>query len=122
MQKIPLMQLKEVLNRNDKRSIRKWCDRNEVFIFERGTKAESVSKLDFDLAADRKFIENLKKKIGEGWPEVYIMYKNGNIKGLTSLNTIISKEKSFKPINSDSKLINQLKSKFNEYAKSIKKK
>lgn len=121
MKRISLIKLKEILNRKDLRSVRKWCDVNNVFIYQRGKKDESVHLIEFDLAYDKDFIEHLKRKIGEGWADAYVMYKNGNIQGLATLNYIISKPKSYHSIKSENKTINQLKTKFNEYAKTINK-
>lgn len=86
MKHLHLKELLEQLGYRDIRSVRKWCARHGVFIVRQG-KDEFVIESDFKKAIEIPFINNLKKQYGKDWEEVYRLHQEGNVLGLTALQT-----------------------------------
>jgi len=70
-----------LLGRKDPRSIRKWCDRNNVLIVDDGTNS-FVNQADFEIAYNKPITEILKKQHPDDWEQHYRYYNEGNINGL----------------------------------------
>ncbi len=88
MKHLLLKELLEQLGYRDIRSVRKWCAKNGVFIVRQG-KDEFVIESDFNKAFEIPFINNLKKNYGKDWEEVYRLHQEGNVIGLTALQTSV---------------------------------
>jgi hypothetical protein len=87
--------MSKLINKKDKRAIRKWCKINNLEIFN-DSSGDFVYKNDFDLAYDMPLINNLKKKYGETWHDYYEAYKNNELhKHLFFTND--SKKKNYSP-------------------------
>lgn len=99
MNRLLLKELLEQLGYLDVRSVRKWCAKNGVFVFRQG-KEEFVVESEFKKAFEIPFINNLKSKYGKDWEEVYRLHQEGNVLGLTALqSTAPTIRKSFKTEN-----------------------
>ena len=86
MKHLQLKELLEPLAYRDIRSVKNWCSKNGVFIVRQG-KDEFVMESDFKKAFEIPFINNLKSKYGKDWEEVYRLHQEGNVLGLTALQT-----------------------------------
>jgi hypothetical protein len=84
MELLNLETLAEFLNFKDPRSVRRWCDKNNVFIIKQG-KQECVSQISFEEAFNKPLIVNLKNQYGGDWEEVYKMHQSGDVVGLANL-------------------------------------
>lgn len=73
-----LNSISELINKKDKRSIRKWCKKNNLEIFN-DSSGDFVFKNDFDLAYDLPLIIKLKKEHGKTWNDYYEVYKNNEL-------------------------------------------
>ena len=99
MKHLLLKELLEQLGYRDIRSVRRWCAKNGVFIVRQG-KDEFVIESDFKKAFEIPFINNLKKQYGKDWEEVYRLHQEGNVLGLSALqSTAPTLRKSFKTEN-----------------------
>lgn len=99
MERIKLKELFDYLGYVDMRSVRRWCNKNGVFIIRHG-KDEFVFESDFKKAFEIPFINNLKKQYGKDWEEVYRLHQEGNVIGLTALQTsVLVYRKTFKTEN-----------------------
>jgi len=99
MKRLLLKELLEHLGYRDIRSVRKWCNKNGVFIIRHG-KDEFVFESDFKKAFEIPFINNLKKLHGKNWEGVYRLHAQGDVLGLTELQTATPvQHKSFKTEN-----------------------
>lgn len=85
MEILTIEELLEPLGLTDIRSVRAWCDKNDVLIIKQA-KNEFVIESEFILAYERPCINNLKKKFGDDWEQVYKLYKEGNIPALYTLS------------------------------------
>lgn len=116
MVKIPIDDLKEILPYKDVRAIRKWCEKHNVYVFDKGKKTESVSETEFEIEYDKGFISHLKKKYGEDWNSAYRLFKDGNIEHLCTLNNAGVSQKFYKKINSKNQSIQKIQNQLYQYA------
>lgn len=115
MKRLLLKELLAQLGYKDVRSVRKWCNKNAVFIIRHG-KDEFVVESDFKKAFEIPFINNLKKQFGNNWEEVYRLHAEGDVLGLTALQTATpTPRKSFK---SENDIVSKYLSKYDTDKKS----
>jgi hypothetical protein len=117
MNVILIEDLKLFLNRISIRAIRNWCLKNDVLIMHKGTKAECVSEMEFEMAFNKPLIDKLKKKFGKGWESVYKLHKSGSIEALAELNNAATTSKYFISPKNKNKILSELQDKFYNYAK-----
>jgi hypothetical protein len=84
MKLLDIETLSELLNLKDPRSVRRWCEKNNVFIIKQG-KQECVSQISFEEAFNKPLIINLKNKYGSDWDVVYKMHQEDDVVGLANL-------------------------------------
>ncbi|MCW3085085.1 MAG: hypothetical protein JWP12_2451 [Bacteroidetes bacterium] len=114
MNTLSLNKLLDYLDYSDLRAVRKWCNKNDVFIIKHG-KNEFVFETDFKIVWERPFINKLKATFGDDWKSVYQLHKDGNIPALDILHNIPDvKYKTYKPAAKGSE---NYKKKLEEYAK-----
>lgn len=117
MKTLLIYELQILLGYSDNRSVRDWCIQENVLIVKRG-KNEMVFECEFKLAYELPFINKLKNKFGDGWDQVYNLYKDGNIPALHVLNDVSSKPVSFYKPNSERE--NKYSKKLDEYERKKK--
>lgn len=92
-----LNKLSSLINRKDKRSVRKWCSKNNLQIF-KDSSGEFVNEAEFELAYNMPIIKKLKIKYGKEWLVYYDAYKKGELYKLLDLNkNIESKSINYQP-------------------------
>ncbi len=84
MELLNIETLADLLNFKDPRSVRRWCEKNNVFIIKQG-KQECVSQISFEEAFNMPLIINLKNKYGSDWDVVYKIHQEGDVVGLANL-------------------------------------
>ena len=84
MNTIEISKVMQKLGYSDLRAARDWCNENNVQIIKHG-KTEFVIEANFLEAYELPFINNLKKKYGNDWQDVYRLYNEGNIPALNLL-------------------------------------
>jgi hypothetical protein len=84
MELLNLETLAEHLKFKDSRSVRRWCEKNNVVIIKQG-KQECVSQISFEEAFNKPLIINLKSKHGADWHDVYQMHMRGDLAALVNL-------------------------------------
>jgi hypothetical protein len=89
MKTLTLTELLEPLRYSDIRTVRDWCIKNKVLVTKIG-KCEVVLEIEFKLAYELPYINKLKNKFGDGWEQVYNLYRDGNIPALYMLNDVTS--------------------------------
>jgi hypothetical protein len=114
MNKITIDELKEKLNYDDLRSVRRWCKNNNVIIIKQG-KSEIVSEVNFEEAFDRPMINKLKSQFGKDWESAYRIFKNGNVPALNMLHDVPSV--TYKVYKSDNEMYNKYHEKFKNRSK-----
>lgn len=77
---LELKEIKRMLNYKDFRSVSKWCDKNDVFVYSQGN-AQIVNKAEFLLAFHKPFIIHL-QRTKKNWQDLFEQYVNGNLGGL----------------------------------------
>lgn len=107
---LSIEELFEPLGLTDIRSVRAWCDKNDVLTIKQA-KNEFVIKSDFKLAFELPFINKLKRKFGDDWEQVYNLYKDGNIPALNTLSQSTTTPTPIYKNNSETKIkfINKIK-------------
>jgi hypothetical protein len=115
MKTIPLKQLLEKLKYKDLRSVRRWCEQKSVAVMKQGLN-EFVYESNFLEAFDKPFIEKLKSRFGKDWESVYVLYRDGNVIALNTLNNLVSNPISTS-FRAKSVVEKNYQSKFREYAK-----
>jgi hypothetical protein len=71
--RIYLKKVAELINRKDERSVRRWCNKNNLVIY-KDSSGHFVYQNDFDLAYDLPIILSLKTQYGDDWSEFYEKY------------------------------------------------
>ncbi|MFY9309605.1 MAG: hypothetical protein WAQ28_11215 [Bacteroidia bacterium] len=112
MNKIPIEELKEMLNYNDLRAVRSWCEKNDVLIVKQG-KFEFVFETNFKEVYEKPFINKLKSKFGNEWESVYRLYKEGNVPALNMLAETPSVR--YKPYRAKTPTVNRFQEKLDAY-------
>ena len=75
-----LIEVKNILNYKDFRSVIGWCRKNKVCIFHQGN-TQFVNKWEFILAFYKPFIKHL-RKTQENWVVLFVSYVKGDITNL----------------------------------------
>ena len=115
MRRIGLSELFAYLGYTDIRTVRKWCNNNNVAIIRQG-KSEFVYEANFRQVFDRPLINKLREQHGDNWQEVYQLYLDGNIPALTAINSRSKyQDKSYKP---DNEIVSKYLSKYENGNKS----
>lgn len=78
LNRIYLSNLSSLINRQDRRSIRKWCEKSNLNVY-KDFSGEFVYEAEFEFIYNKPLIENLKKKYGENWLEYYNTYTKGEL-------------------------------------------
>jgi hypothetical protein len=112
MKTLTLNELLKPLRYTDERAARDWCIQNKVLITKIG-KFEVVFEAEFQLEYERPYINKLKNKFGDGWEQVYNLYKDGNIPALYTLSDLTSKSVSI--FKSNSNIENKFIKKLEDY-------
>ena len=73
-----LKSIGELINRKDIRSIRKWCNSQNLFIY-RDFSGEFVYRTDYYLANDSPLIKRLQNKYKDNWIEYYQAYSKNEL-------------------------------------------
>ena len=74
--RIYLLEIAKLINRNDARPAKKWCEKNNVKVYKDST-GEFVYRSEFELANDMQLIINLKLVYGKDWEQYYEAHLNG---------------------------------------------
>lgn len=95
--RIYLNKLSSLINRKDRRSIRKWCSKNNLQIY-KDSSGEFVNEAEFELIYNMPIIKKLKAKYEEEWLIYYDAYKKDELYKLLDLNkNIESKSTAYQP-------------------------
>lgn len=94
--RIYLNDLSKLINRKDKRSIRKWCFKHRLQIF-RDTSGEFVNENEFELIYNMPIIIKLKSKYGDNWQEYYQSYEKGTLYEMLDFDINKIEKKNYKP-------------------------
>ena len=94
--RIYLNDLSNLINRKDKRSIRKWCTKHRLQIFQ-DTSGEFVNENEFELTYNMPIIIKLKAKYGDNWQEYYQAYEKGTLYEMLDLDNNKIEKKNYKP-------------------------
>lgn len=78
LNRIYLSNLSSLINRRDKRSIRKWCEKSHLKVY-KDCSGEFVLETEFEFIYNKPLIDNLKKKYGENWLEYFNTYTKGEL-------------------------------------------
>lgn len=78
LNRIYLSNLSSLINRRDKRSIRKWCEKSQLKVY-KDCSGEFVLEAEFEYIYNKPLIDDLKKKYGEDWVEYYNRYTTGEL-------------------------------------------
>jgi len=85
---ITLSKVKEILNLKDFRSVKNWCDKNQIFIFKLGKRTNyKISKSDFLITLHKPFINHLKNLNPHNWKELFQAYLDKNISLIIELKS-----------------------------------
>jgi hypothetical protein len=107
-----LKEITGLLNRKDVRSVRKWCNKNQISIH-KDISGEFVYESDFELAYNLPMINQLKSTYGDDWQSVYEAHQNNSL--YTMLDDAKASQSAYKPMGKvTSNLITKLKSYTNE--------
>ena len=85
MNRIYLSKLSGLINRQDKRSARKWCVKSHLQIY-RNSSGEFVNESEFEVVYNLPVINQLKSEYGNSWIEYYEAYNNGELYKMLDLN------------------------------------
>jgi hypothetical protein len=85
MNRIYLSNLSGLINRQDKRSVRKWCANSHLQIY-RNSSGEFVNENEFEVVYNLPFINKLKAEYGDSWIEYYEAYKKGELYKMLDFN------------------------------------
>lgn len=78
LNRIYLSNLSSLINRRDKRSIRKWCEKSQLKVY-KDCSGEFVLETEFEFIYNKPLIDNLKKKYRENWLEYFNTYTKGEL-------------------------------------------
>lgn len=84
--RISIKKIGELIDRTDKRTIRKWCKKNHLIIF-KDSSGEFVYKNDFDIAYDNPLILKLKEKYQSSWYDYYQAYNKDELLKMLDFGT-----------------------------------
>ena len=85
LNRIYLSNLSSLINRRDKRSIRKWCEKSQLKVY-KDCSGEFVLETEFEFIYNKPLIDNLKKKYGNNWLEYFNTYTKGELHLLINAN------------------------------------
>jgi hypothetical protein len=106
LKRVYLNDMREMINKKDIRSIRKWCAMNNLNIYKDMT-GEYTFQSEFELAYHLPLIKRLQKDYGDDWQTVFDAYKDGNVYSLLDFTN--NGSSSYKPSGSiTSKLMNRI--------------
>lgn len=92
-----LSELSPLINKKDVRSIRKWCAKNQVPLYE-DSSGSFVNETEFEIAYNMPIILKLKNQYGEGWQKYYDLYQSGKLYDMLSVNDGVNNKKTnYKP-------------------------
>jgi hypothetical protein len=114
MKTIEIEQIRKMLQYSDLRGVRTWCEKNDVLIVKQG-KMEFVFEPNFAEAYEKPLINKLKAKFGKDWESVYLLYKDGNVPALITLQDV--PEVKYKAYKSENKVFNKYNEKYKSLAK-----
>jgi hypothetical protein len=78
VERIYLKSIGALINRKDIRSIRKWCNSHNLFIY-RDFSGEFIYKNEFELANDKPLIQRLQERFKENWLMYYQAYSRNEL-------------------------------------------
>ena len=92
---IELVEVKNMLNYKDFRSVITWCRKNGVFVYEQGN-CQYVNQTEFQLAFHKPFLNYLRGN-SKNWRELFVKYVQGDLLGLLPNEEVeVSKNKAYK--------------------------
>jgi hypothetical protein len=74
------------IGKKDLRSIRKWCNMNDVDIIRDGRNS-FVIQTEFEFALDKNIIKHFNEKYGEQGNEIYLLHREKNFNEILKLKT-----------------------------------
>ena len=84
VERISISDVSKKLGFRDPRSVENWCRENNIEIDQVG-KRKYIYKIEFEAASNKNLIEDLLKKYGERWYEMYEAYMEGDIRTFLEL-------------------------------------
>ncbi len=90
---ILLSEVASALHYKDLRSVRKWCARNGVEVYDDGCNRKYLVKLQFEQARLKKFIRRLKQQHGRQWQDVFEAYAGNDLLRLSELDSVETSER-----------------------------
>lgn len=78
LNRIYLSNISSLINRRDKRSIRKWCEKSQLKVY-KDCSGEFVLEAEFEFIYNKPLIDNLKKKYEGNWLDYFNTYKKGEL-------------------------------------------
>ncbi len=96
LNRIYLHDVLEKINKQDIRTVLKWCEENDVTVFS-DTSGKFIIQSEFDLAYNKPIRKVYQKKFGDKWLEVYNLAKENKLHILESSDDSPKSNKSYKP-------------------------
>ena len=86
IERLYLVEIARLVNRQDARPAKTWCQKNNVKVH-KDTTGEFVYRSEFELANDMPMILNLKSEYGKDWKEYYEAHLKGELYKMLEFNS-----------------------------------